>query len=156
MRHTTLSMLRFRLWMERYQISMDGTLQACGHGTLGGVHLAKAIAGQWQSINTQQKGKQMQKKVQKFIVRCHLAGVFYGEIKSRSDHEVVMTNVRKVWYWDGACAVEELATHGTTCPENCKFTVKIDEMTILNPIQIIPCTEKAVASLEKAHEWSRA
>ena len=95
------------------------------------------------------------KKTKKYIVRCHLAGVFYGEVVKHDKDEITMRNVRKIWYWEGACAVEELAANGTTRPENCKFTVKIDEMIIANPVQIIPCTEKAVASLEKAHEWSR-
>lgn len=97
----------------------------------------------------------MKVKVQKYIVRCNRAGVFYGEIKKQDGDTVTMANVRKVWYWDGACAVEELAVNGTTMPDECKFTVKVDEMTVMQAIQIIPCTEKAVKSLEAAHEWKR-
>ena len=95
------------------------------------------------------------KKKQKYIVRCDRAGVFFGEIKSRKAGEITMANVRKVWYWDGACAIEELATNGTTCPENCKLTVRVDEMTLADPIQIIPCTTKAAKSLEGCHDWKR-
>lgn len=95
----------------------------------------------------------MDKKSQKYIVRCNRAGVFYGEVKERKPGEITMANVRKVWYWEGACAVEGLAKNGTTSPETCKFTVKVDEMTLADPIQVIPCTDKAVKSLEAAHEW---
>lgn len=99
----------------------------------------------------------MEKKIRakKYIVRCDRAGVFFGEIKKRKAGEVTMANVRKIWYWDGACAVEELAVNGTTNPDNCKLTVRVDEMTLINPIQIIPCTDRAVRSLEAAHEWKR-
>ena len=96
-----------------------------------------------------------EEKQQKYIVRTNRAGVFYGEVKKREGDTVTMANVRKVWYWDGACAVEELAANGTTEPESCKFTVKVKEMTVMQAIQIIPCTEKAVKSLESVKEWKR-
>ena len=41
-----------------------------------------------------------------YIVRTNRAGVFFGKIKERSASEITMTDVRKIWYWDGACAVE--------------------------------------------------
>ena len=43
---------------------------------------------------------------QDYIVRCDRAGVFFGKIKERNGSEVTMTDVRKLWSWDGACAVE--------------------------------------------------
>ena len=88
-----------------------------------------------------------------YIVRATNAGVFFGKIKERSQGEVTMTDVRKLWYWDGACAVEQLAINGTKNPDNCKFTVEVEAMTIAHPIQIIPCTDKAVASINGVKEW---
>lgn len=95
------------------------------------------------------------KKKQKYVVRCDRAGVFYGEIEQIDGSTVKMRNVRKTWYWDGACAVEELATNGTTRPATCKFTVTVDSMTVLEAVQIIPCTDKAVESLDAVKEWKR-
>ncbi len=92
---------------------------------------------------------------QYYIVRTTNAGVFFGKIKEASHEEVTMTDVRKIWYWSGACAVEQLALEGTTAPGDCKFTVIIPEMTIADPIQIIPCTEKAAASLAGVVVWRR-
>lgn len=92
---------------------------------------------------------------QYYIVRCNRAGVFFGQIKERSEKEVVMTDVRKLWYWDGACAVEQLAVDGTKKPKECKFTVTVDEMAVMDPIQIIPCTEKAVNSIKGVAVWKR-
>lgn len=88
-----------------------------------------------------------------YIVRANEAGVFFGKIKERSHDEVTMTNVRKLWYWDGAAAVEQLAVDGVSKPKNCQFTVVIDEMIIANPIQIIPCTDKSYKSLSKVPAW---
>ena len=93
------------------------------------------------------------KKDQKYIVRTDRAGVFFGEVKEYNKDEVTMTNVRKIWYWDGAAAVEQLATDGVSKPRDCKFTVTIPEMVIASPIQIIPCTEKAVKSISGVAEW---
>ena len=92
-------------------------------------------------------------KNQYYIVRCDRAGVFFGKIESRNEHEVEMTDVRKLWYWDGAAAVEQLATDGTKAPGSCKFTVTIERMVVANPVQIIPCTEKAAKNIKGVKEW---
>ena len=90
-----------------------------------------------------------------YIVRTNRAGVFFGKIKEASHDEITMTDVRKIWHWEGACAVEQLALDGTSKPYDCKFTVVVPEMTIAEPIQIIPCTEKAIQSLSKVDVWKR-
>ena len=92
----------------------------------------------------------MSKKV---IVRADRAGVFFGELKSKNGNEVEMKNVRRIWYWEGACSLSQLAVDGTSEPDNCKFTVVVPEMTILDIIEIIPCTQKAIESIEGVKEW---
>lgn len=92
----------------------------------------------------------MNKKV---IVRTERAGVFFGDIKERKGQEVVMSNVRRLWYWDGAASLSQLATEGTSKPKNCKFTVSVEEMTIFGVIEIIPCTESAITSISKVPVW---
>ena len=89
----------------------------------------------------------------KVIIRADRAGVFYGEIKERNSSEVVMTNVRRLWYWDGAASLSQLATEGVTRPGNCKFTVTVEEMTIMGVIEIIPCTKKAEESIDSVAVW---
>ena len=91
----------------------------------------------------------------KYVVRTRDAGVFYGEIESRNHEEVTMKNVRKLWYWNGACAVEQLAMEGVKCPNDCKFTVMVSSMIIANPIQIIEASETACKSIEAVSEWKR-
>jgi hypothetical protein len=39
-------------------------------------------------------------------------------------------------------------------PENCKFTVTVESIVLLGAIEIISCTEKAVASIDGVPEWT--
>ena len=88
-----------------------------------------------------------------YIVRTNHAGVFFGKIKEANAAEVTMTDVRKLWRWGGACAVEQLAVDGTKKPNNCSFTVVVPEMIVTEPIQIIPCSDKAAESLSEVTVW---
>jgi hypothetical protein len=89
----------------------------------------------------------------KFIVRCNRAGVFYGEIVSRVGQEVEMKDVRNLWYWNGAATVMQLAAEGVSKPKTCKFSVPVESLVLLEAIQIIPCTDKAVESLDAVKPW---
>lgn len=88
-----------------------------------------------------------------YIIRSDKAGVFFGHIAERDGSEVTMTDVRRIWYWDGAASLSQLAVDGVSKPHNCKFTVTVSEMVILGVIEIIPCTEKAIASIQGVKEW---
>lgn len=90
-----------------------------------------------------------------YIVRGNRSGVFFGNIKERNGQEVTMTNVRRLWYWDGAASISQLAQEGTVRPHDCKFTVTVDEIQVLDAIEIDKCTEKAVANIKAVAEWKR-
>ena len=90
-----------------------------------------------------------------YIVRADRAGVFFGHIKERVGSEVTMTNVRRLWYWSGACSLSQLAVDGVKNPGECKFTVIVPEMTILGVIEIIPANESAVKSIEAVKPWKQ-
>lgn len=87
------------------------------------------------------------------IVRCYGAGVFMARVESLEDQTAQLRDARRLWYWDGAASLSQLATEGVTRPENCKFTVTVPQMTVTQVIEIIPCTEQAVACIEKVPEW---
>lgn len=93
----------------------------------------------------------------KCIVRCYGAGVFFGEVKEVSSDvnglNVRMANARKVWYWDGAAAVEQLSQDG--CNDRSKITVTVPNLVVAYAIQIIPCSDKAITNLEAKKEWKR-
>lgn len=94
-------------------------------------------------------------KNQKYIIRCDRAGVFYAEIKERRGDEADLVNARRLWYWDGAASLSQLATEGTKAPRNCKFTVTVPSMTVLGVIETIPCSKAAVQSIDGVPEWKR-
>ncbi len=91
----------------------------------------------------------------KVIVRGTNSGVFFGTLESRKGQEVKLSNCRRLWYWDGAASISQLAVNGTTAPQNCKFTVVVPEIEILDAIEIIPCTDKAIQSIENVIIWAR-
>lgn len=88
-----------------------------------------------------------------YVVRGESSGVFAGNIKERNGREVTMSDVRRLWYWEGACSISQIALDGVKKPEECKFTVTLDEITILDAVEIIPCTDKAEKSIRGVAEW---
>ena len=88
-----------------------------------------------------------------YIIRCEKAGVFFGHIKDRNGDEAVLTDVRRIWYWEGAATLSQMAMEGVKKPEACKFTVTVPEMTVLGVIEMIPCTDEAVQSILGVPEW---
>ncbi len=91
----------------------------------------------------------------KVIIRADRAGVFFGTLKEKNGTEVTLTDCRRLWYWDGAASLSQLAVDGTCAPDKCRFTVTVPEITILGVIEIIPCTDKAVKSIEGVKVWRR-
>ena len=87
------------------------------------------------------------------IVRTYSAGVHAGYLESRDGKEVTLKNSRRLWYWDGAASLSQLALEGVTKPENCKFAVVLPEIILTEAIEIIPCTEKAKVCIEGIKEW---
>lgn len=90
---------------------------------------------------------------QKYIIRGDRSGVFYGEITARNGREVTIRNCRRLWYWSGAASLSQLASEGVKNPGSCKFTVTVNELTILDAIELIPCTDAACTSIDGVKTW---
>ena len=91
----------------------------------------------------------------KVIVRCSRAGVFYGTLSETEGQQVELKDCRRLWYWDGAASLHQLAAQGVKAPGNCKFTIRVDSIVLLEAIEIIPCTDKAIEIIESVKEWKR-
>lgn len=92
---------------------------------------------------------------QKVIVRGDRSGVFFGQLSARNGREVGLSNCRRLWYWSGAASLHQLAAEGVKNPQECKFTMPVSNIVILDAIEIIPCTEAAVANIDGVRQWKR-
>jgi len=88
------------------------------------------------------------------MVRTYRACVFFGDIVERNGKEVEMANARRVYFWDGAATLSQLATDGTSKPEVCKFPCAVGTVFLTEAIEIIPMTNKAIKSLNSVEVWS--
>lgn len=89
------------------------------------------------------------------IVRTYSAGVFAGYIQSRNGKEVTLREARRIWYWDGAASLSQLAVDGTSKPQNCKFPCAVDEILLTEVIEVISCTDKARKSIFEVKVWKQ-
>lgn len=87
------------------------------------------------------------------IVRGDRSGVFAGTLIAKDGSEVTLADCRRLWYWDGAASISQLAVDGTARPGECKFTITVPSICVTDVIEIIPCTEKAEASIKAVPEW---
>lgn len=93
--------------------------------------------------------------MQYVIARTYSAGVFAGYLESRKGREVVMRDARRLWYWDGAASLSQLAMEGTKAPANCKFPIAVDRVVLLEVIELLECTDVAKQSIEGVEIWKR-
>jgi hypothetical protein len=89
------------------------------------------------------------------MVRTCTAGVFAGYVKERNGQEATLLNARRIWYWEGASSLSELATEGTSKPDKCKFPIEVSEVTLTEVIELIPITEKAKQSIDGVKVWTQ-
>lgn len=89
------------------------------------------------------------------IVRTKNAGVFAGEFLSRNGQEVILKNARRLWYWEGASSLSELAMLGVSKPSKCKFPCEVNQVELLEVIEILDVTEKAKESIKGVPVWTQ-
>ena len=88
------------------------------------------------------------------IVRGDRSGVFAGVLeKQEGERTVTLRSCRRLWFWAGAASLHQLARDGVKRPRECKFTVTIDSIKLLDAIEIIPTTAEAEASIKAVPEW---
>ena len=91
----------------------------------------------------------------KCIIRTNRAGVFYGTIAEYDNinREATIKDCRRLWYWSGAASLSQLAVDGVKRPNECKFTLVVPEMAVMEVIEIIPCTDEAIKIIEGVKVW---
>jgi hypothetical protein len=89
------------------------------------------------------------------MIRTYSAGVHFGYLKSRTGKEVELLKARRVWYWSGACSISQLAMEGSTKISECKISMEVESIELLEAIEIIPMTDKAITNLNSAKVWKQ-
>jgi len=89
------------------------------------------------------------------IVRTYSAGVHAGNLKEKNGQEVILLNARRLWYWDGAASLSQLAMEGVKKPNNCKFPCEVTQIVLLQTIEILSTTKKAETSIKGVNIWKQ-
>ena len=87
------------------------------------------------------------------IVRTYSAGVFAGYLEEREGKEALISNVRRIWSWEGAASLSQLAEIGTSKPNNCKFSCEVSCILVTEVIEILLVTEIAKQSISSVKVW---
>lgn len=93
------------------------------------------------------------------IVRSYGAGVFFGTLneveKCDDKYTVELLDCRRLWKWEGACSITQLAVDGTKKPGGCMFTLREKSIVVTSVIEIHGCTNRSIQSLEAVNEWKK-
>lgn len=89
------------------------------------------------------------------IVRTYSAGVFAGYLKERNGKEGTLLNARRIWYWEGAASLSQLAMEGTSRPENCKFPIAVEQVVLTEIIEVLTVTRAGKRSIEEVPIWKK-
>jgi hypothetical protein len=90
------------------------------------------------------------------IARGTQSGVHAGYLVSRKGAEVTLREARRIWYWEGAATLSELAELGTSAPSKCKFPVTVAHIIKTDVCEVLTVTEHARLSIASVPEWSYA
>jgi hypothetical protein len=87
------------------------------------------------------------------IIRTYSAGVFAGYVQQQDGKYVVIRKARRLWYWEGAASLSQLAVDGVSKPDKCKFPAEVDCIEVTEMIEKLYCTEKAKQSIAGVPVW---
>lgn len=85
------------------------------------------------------------------LVRTYSAGVHFGDLVRREGREVELANARRIWHWEGANTLNEIATAGVG--KGSRVSVPVPSVILTEAIEIIECSAAGAAALEDAR-WA--
>lgn len=92
--------------------------------------------------------KKTKSEFKKVIVRTYSAGVHFGTLEERSGKEVRLSNARRIWKWQGAWTLNEVALNGVGAGS--KISSTVPSILLTEAIEIIDCSPTGAASIEAA------
>lgn len=84
----------------------------------------------------------------KVIVRTENAGNWFGRLVEKAGREVILEDARRMWYWyaEKGISLSACALYGVK--DESKIVEPVEQVW-LEAIEIIPCTEIAIKSIEE-------
>ena len=89
------------------------------------------------------------------VIRTKTAGVHIGYVSTRVGTEVTLINSRRLWYWEGAMTLSEVAVIGIKKPDACKVACVVPEIILTEATEIIPCTVEAKKIIDNIPVWKK-
>ncbi len=87
------------------------------------------------------------------ILRCSGAGVHAGQLIERGRDYLVLRNSRRIWRFDGAQTLSEVAVYGLSSDSRIAPVVERLEIRRDDCHEIIHCQPAGRAAIESAAEW---
>ena len=86
----------------------------------------------------------------KVIIRTYSAGVWFGTLEQKDRNEVILRNARRMWQWwaKEGISLSSVSVNGIKS-EKSKIAEGV-ETVWLEAIEIIPCTDNAINSIENS------
>jgi len=92
---------------------------------------------------------------QRVLVRAYASGVHFGTLLSvaADGRAVRLTDAQRVWKWSGAATLSQMASTGVSKPLDCKFSVPVGGIAVMQVEEIILLSEEANANLINVTTW---
>jgi len=88
------------------------------------------------------------------LIRTENAGVHFGTLASHKGKDVVLNNARRLWSWQGACSLSQVAMDGVNLSGS-KISVQVPKIILTEAIEIISMSEEAGRSMMGAEAWKK-
>jgi hypothetical protein len=90
----------------------------------------------------------------KVLIRSYASGVHFGMLENEeftlSGKVVVLSNSRRIHYWEGAASLSQMAIDGI---KTGRVAMTLPAIEIVNVIETIPLGEDAIVNLENQPVW---
>ena len=84
------------------------------------------------------------------IARTYSAGVHIGTLTETEDRKVVLANARRLWHWEGAFTLNEVASKGVSSTS--RISAPIERVLLTEVIELLPVSAKAQETFNAINE----
>ena len=84
----------------------------------------------------------------KCVIRTYSAGVHFGTVSAHEGTLVVLTDARRIHYWEKAFTLSAVAMCGVG--GGSRISCVVPEILLTEAVELIPISEKAIKNLEGA------